>query len=215
MKGVVAYCDRFEYAWSPVTERPRMIEWMDFRKNECTSPHIRLYSLSDDKEEEFSALMDATVDSPYTAALILVNTKDNFEVDAKFLPPNKRCGFPVAVVQHSIGPRLRGMFLKHRRELEARMKIKPQGFLSIRQLLSWARKPVVELVAAVQGLLFPPDGEERIASEDSDLFVMVMDEFDRVETGVCYIGCILITNMLPCCTFLSRVEIRLRPARHC
>ena len=46
-------------------------------------------------------------------------------------------------------------------------------------------KPVMlDLDIAVQGLLFPTDGEDRIASEDSDLFEMVMTGFNKFEIQV-------------------------------
>ena len=50
------------------------------------------------------------------------------------------------------------------------------------------------LDAAVQDLLFPPDGKEKIASEDFHLFVAVMDEFDKFEV-VSQMRCVLITGM--------------------
>jgi len=50
---------------------------------------------------------------------------------------------------------------------------------------------VVELASTVQGVLFPPDGKDRIASEDSNLFAMVMAEFNTFEIEVCHIGCAL------------------------
>jgi len=67
--------------------------------------------------------MASTIDSPSTAALILVNTKEDFDVDAKFLPPDEKCGFPVAVVQHTVGKKLSDIFVKHSRDVQARMEI--------------------------------------------------------------------------------------------
>jgi len=52
------------------------------------------------------------------------------------------------------------------------------------------RKPVMDLATAVQDLLFPPDGEDRIASDESDLFVMVMAGFNNFENEVCLMLCI-------------------------
>jgi len=100
-----------------------MIEWIDIRKDESTSPHIRCYWLSDEKQDELSTLMASTIDSPSTAALILVNTKEDFDVDAKFLPPDEKCGFPVAVVQHTVGKTLSDIFVKYSRDVQARMEI--------------------------------------------------------------------------------------------
>ena len=64
----------FTYAWSPVTECPQMIDWISIRKDESASPHIRCYWLRDEKQDELSTLMASIIDSPSTAALIIVNT---------------------------------------------------------------------------------------------------------------------------------------------
>ena len=68
---------------------------------------------------------------------------------------------------------------------------------------------MADLVTAVQGLLFPPDGEDRIASEDSDLFVMVMAEFNKFEIQVCHIRCVLTAccHSIPYClvTYINRL----------
>ena len=112
----------FTYAWSPVTEIPHNIDWIDIREDETTSIHIRCYWLTKGKEDKLSTLMTSIFDNASTAALILVNTKDDFDVDAKFLPPNEKCGFPVAVVQHTVGQTLREIFTKHTREVQARIE---------------------------------------------------------------------------------------------
>ena len=92
--------------------------------DESTSSHIRCYWLRERKEDELAILMASIIDSASTAALILVNTKDDFDVDAKFLPPNERCGFPVAVVQHTAGQTLRDILMKHN-NVQARIVITP------------------------------------------------------------------------------------------
>jgi len=112
----------FTYAWSPVTERPQEFDWIDIRKDESKSPHIRCYWLRDGKEEELLTLMGSIIDCGFTAALILVNTKDDFDIDAKFLSPNQECVFPVAVMKNTDGQILREILMKYN-EVEARMKI--------------------------------------------------------------------------------------------
>ena len=218
----------FTYAWLPVTEHPQMIDWIDIRKDESTFPHILCYWLSDENVGELSILMASIQECPSAAALILANTKDDFLVDAKFLPPNEKCEYPVAVVQRTVGKTLSDIFVKHGREVEARMEItsvtknipaveiqpskdeqiqEPQGLLPMiyitlyyvlmnacvllgfQKLFNWINpsKPVVELVTPVQSLLFPPDGKDKIASEDTDLFAMVMAQFNKFEIEVCKI----------------------------
>ena len=54
----------------------------------------------------------------------------------------------------------------------------------------------MELVTALQSLLFPPDGKNKIASEDTDLFALVMAEFNKFEIEVCQQGCALTADML-------------------
>ena len=46
-------------------------------------------------------------------------------------------------------------------------------------------KPVVQLAATVQNLLFPSDHEVKIASASNELFVDVMAEFTKFENEVC------------------------------
>ena len=48
-------------------------------------------------------------------------------------------------------------------------------------------KPVVDLAANVQNLLFPSDHEVKIASASTELFVNVMTEFTIFENEVCYL----------------------------
>ena len=74
---------------------------------------------------------------------------------------------------------------------------------------------MVELVTKVQGLLFPPDGKDKIASEDSDLFAAIMAEFNKFEIEVCLLHWLCTKQacfiLLP---YFSRVETRLRPIGH-
>ena len=230
MKGEDTSHSSFTYALLPATEIPQNIDWIDFREDESVSPHIRCYWLCEGKEDELSTLMASIIDNAFTVALILVNTKNDFDIDAKFLPPNEKCVFPVAVVQHTAGQTLREILAKHKyRKVQARIETtsiatdipaveiqptkdeqppqEPQGLISmiyktpyctltdplptsgIQRLLQYLpgmkpSKPVVELAAAVQSLLFPPDGKDRIACQDSDLFVMVMAEFNKFEIQV-------------------------------
>lgn len=74
----------------------------------------------------------------------------------------------------------------------------PLYLLGFQRFLNWINpsRPVVELVTALQSLLFPPDGEVRIASKDTDLFALVMAEFNKFETEVCQPGCASIADML-------------------
>jgi len=48
-------------------------------------------------------------------------------------------------------------------------------------------KTVVDLVTPIEILLFPPDKEPNIASEDKELFMQVMAEFTNIEREVCHV----------------------------
>jgi len=120
VKDVLFY--NFDFTWSPVTEVPQMIDWVEIRKNESTSPHIRCYWLDDEKEEEVPALMADVLESS-TAALLLVNTKNNFEIESKFLPPNQKCVFPVAVVTNLVGQTLKVVIDRYGSKVQARLEI--------------------------------------------------------------------------------------------
>ena len=111
------------YAWSSVTEAPHKIDWIDIRKKESTSPHIRCYWLEHQKEEEIPTLMANILESSSTAALLLVNTKNDFEIETKFISPNEKCGFPVAVVTHEVGQTLNDVLEKHGRDVQAKLEI--------------------------------------------------------------------------------------------
>ena len=163
--------------------------------------------------------------------LLLVNTKNDHEIDAKFLDPNEKWHFPVAVVTQAVGQTLKYVLEKYERNVEARLEIsnqtheikhehqqehqqEPQGFiLIIREIqvlcafnncsknyltgvmqaftnfVSRIRpgKTVVDLVTPIESLLFPPDKEPNIASEDKELFMQVMAEFTNIEREVCHV----------------------------
>ena len=115
-------CYKFDFTWAPVTEVPQMIDWVDIRKDESTSPHIRCYWLDNEKEEEVPALMANVLESA-TAALLLVNSKNSFEIESKFLPPNEKYVFPVAVVTNLVGQPLKDVLDKYGSEVQARLEI--------------------------------------------------------------------------------------------
>lgn len=120
VKDVLFY--NFDFTWSSVTEVPQVIDWVEIRKDKSTSPHIRCYWLDDEKEEEVPALMADVLESS-TAALLLVNTKNNFEIESKFLPPNQKCVFPVAVVTNSVGQTLKDVIDRYGNKVQARLEI--------------------------------------------------------------------------------------------
>lgn len=112
----------FDFTWSPVTEVPQVIDWVEIRKNESTFPHIRCYWLDDEKEEEVPAFMADVLESS-AKALLLVNTKNNFEIESKFLPPNQKCVFPVAVVTNFVGKTLKDVIDRYGNKVHARLEI--------------------------------------------------------------------------------------------
>ena len=112
----------FDFTWSPVTEVPQVIDWVEIRKNESTFPHIRCYWLDDEKEEEVPAFMADVLESS-AAALLLVNTKNSFEIESKFLPPNQKCVFPVAVVTNLVGQTLKDVIDRYGNKVQARLEI--------------------------------------------------------------------------------------------
>ena len=99
-----------------------MTDWLSVRKTESTYPHIRCYWLDDGKENELPTFM-SILDRASTVALILVNNKDNFKIDAKFLCTIEAYEFPVAVVICSVGQALEDILRKHEREVQARLEM--------------------------------------------------------------------------------------------
>ena len=135
------------YAWSPVSEFVKKTGWLDIRMKESTSPHIRCHWLDDKSEEELPNLLSTILKSS-NVTLMLVNTKNDYEIDAKFLNPNEKWHFPVAVVTQAVGQTLKHVLEEHERDVEARLVIpeikhehqqehqqEPQGFpLAIREI---------------------------------------------------------------------------------
>ena len=109
------------YPLSRVTGTLKMTDWLSVRKEESTSPHIRCYWLDDGKEEDLPTFMSA-FDST-SNVLLLVNNKDNFKIDSKFLCTIKAYDFPVAVVTRSVGQILEDLLQKHKREVQGRLEM--------------------------------------------------------------------------------------------
>ena len=93
------------------------------RKEESTSRHIRCYWLDDGKEEDLPTFMSDEFDSTSVVVLLLVNNKDNFKIDAKFLCTIEEYEFPVAVVTRSVGQILEDLLQKHEREVQGRLEM--------------------------------------------------------------------------------------------
>ena len=109
------------YPLSRVTGTLKVTDWLSVRKEESTSPHIRCYWLDDGKEEDLPTFM-SEFDSN-SNVLLLVNNKDNFKIDAKFLCTIEEYHFPVAVVTRSVGQILEDLLQKHKREVQGRLEM--------------------------------------------------------------------------------------------
>ena len=110
------------YPLSRVTGTLKMTDWLSVRKEESTSPHIRCYWLDDGKEEDLPTFM-SIFDRNLIVVLLVVNNKDNFKIDAKFLWTIKAYDFPVAVVTRSVGRILEDLLRKHEREVQGRLEM--------------------------------------------------------------------------------------------
>ena len=115
----------YTYAWSPVSEFARKTDWLDIRMKESTYPHIRCHWLDDNSEKELPNLMSTILESS-NVTLLLVNTKNDHEIDAKFLDPNEKWRFPVAVVTRAVGQTLKYVLEKHGRNVQAKLEISNQ-----------------------------------------------------------------------------------------
>lgn len=111
------------YPLSRVTGTLKMTDWLSVRKEESTSRHIRCYWLDDGKEEDLPTFMSDEFDSTSVVVLLLVNNKDNFKIDAKFLCIIEEYEFPVAVVTRSVGQILEDLLQKHKREVQGRLEM--------------------------------------------------------------------------------------------
>ena len=113
--------DPYHCVWPPFcTTRPD-IEWASLTTHEVTFNHIRIYELSDsDSLSVFVSFLEQLSSVPSTRAIVVINTEESYDLDAKFSTENYHdTPMPVVVVKRKAGEKLLKQVERYGRELEA------------------------------------------------------------------------------------------------
>ena len=77
--------------------------------------------------------MVAELDSKATAALILINNKDDYQIESRFLPENEKWEFPIIVIKPGPGKNLMEIIAKHGRNVTAKVEVSSIQILHARE----------------------------------------------------------------------------------
>ena len=107
------------YDWAPVTVSSTTIEWLPLSKGDMSYPHVRCHDLKD--SDDIPLLMSALDSGSSAAALILINTQENFQIDPALLPMDEKWSIPVLVVHSTAGRFLTDILTQHPRDVEVKV----------------------------------------------------------------------------------------------
>jgi len=98
----------FEFTWAPVAQTTGSLNWTPLTKHEVTYKHIRCHQL---QEAESTSLplkfLLANLDScASTIALLIINTKNSYDIEASLLPESETSPFPILIVTSETGKAL-------------------------------------------------------------------------------------------------------------
>ena len=152
--------------------------------------------------------MVAELDSKATAALILINNKDDYQIGSRFLPENEKWEFPILVVKPGSGRNLMEIIAKHGRNVTAKVEVSSLQKLHAREtgLLCRAINSTLAAIyyyihdycitfsgpqsdktfniVRIEELIFPASSKPKIIlSETSGLFQLAMREFQVFEVS--------------------------------
>ena len=94
-------------------------DWVAISDRAVEQFHIRCYQLTGKERENDIQLLVAKLDNTATAALIIINNKDDYQIDSRFLPENEKWEFPILVVTSESGKILMETLSKHARNVTA------------------------------------------------------------------------------------------------
>ena len=121
----------FTYQWCRVTDSAQKMDWITItEQDDCPEEHIHLHQLT--RSTDLQLLM-ATLDDSSAAALLLINTKNSYEIDGRYFPPGEIVWpVPVMVVTADTGKRVRSFVndCQSGGEAEALVDIEPSPQLS-------------------------------------------------------------------------------------
>ena len=118
----------YHCVWPPFCETRPDIQWACLTTHEVTYPHVRLYTLTgEDSITMFASFLEQLSSIPATMAIVLVNTEESYDLDAKFSIGNHDSPVPVVVVKKKTGDALMNLVEKYARDLEASIEGGKEG----------------------------------------------------------------------------------------
>ena len=107
--------------WPPFCSTRPDIDWVSLTTHEVTFNHVRVYKLSEtDSLSVFVSFLEQLSSVPSTRAIVVINTEESYDLDARFSTDNYReTPVPVVVVKRKAGEKLLKNIEKYGRDLEA------------------------------------------------------------------------------------------------
>ena len=113
--------DPYHCVWPPFCGTRPDIDWVSLTTHEVTFSHVRVYELSEtDSLSVFVSFLEQLSSVPSTRAIVVINTEESYDLDARFSTENYReTPIPVVVVKRKAGEKLLKQIKKNGRDLEA------------------------------------------------------------------------------------------------
>lgn len=113
----------FDYASVPFSLSLRLVNWVDISSAEATYPHVRLHQLSE--EDSLSFFMSMLASIPATLALVLINTRSNYNLNPSLTSSDNEqgCPVPMVVVTKETGREISRLLLENVRDIEAKVEL--------------------------------------------------------------------------------------------
>ena len=98
----------FENLWLPVAQTPCPLNWTPLTKHEVTYSHIRCHWLQEGENVHIPLnYLLASLDScASTMALLIINTKNSYNIEASLPPESEMSNFPILIVTSETGKAL-------------------------------------------------------------------------------------------------------------
>ena len=109
----------FNYAWSSITGKQQAVNWMDIADHDINELHIQCYQMKPDDDIQF---LSKTLNNQATAAVILINHKNSYQIDPHLLPESKKWEIPIIVVTSEVGQNLNTILTKYGRDVQAKIE---------------------------------------------------------------------------------------------
>ena len=110
----------YNCVWPAFCESHPDVNWASLTTHEVTYPHVRLYELSgEDSLSMFVSFLEQLASIPATMAIILINTDESYDLDAKFSTHHGETPLPVVVVKRKTGKALLEKVKQYPRNVEA------------------------------------------------------------------------------------------------